>query len=201
MERCRAVLPFEHQSTTLLDANSFRGMASVFNHLIDAYVPTRIKPGAFAKTLKENAKRIKVLYQHNPDWPIGVPTRLEETADGLLIEAKVSQTERGKEALTLIRDGVITELSIGFDPIRHEMVNEGGIGHVRHVSEVRLWEISPVTFAANSEARITDVNARTRSARLVDARLRELEAAMSIARRFDVRDVELSLLDAQIRRG
>jgi HK97 family phage prohead protease len=144
-----------------LKDNSFRGMASVFNNLIDAYIPTRILPGAFTKTLQENTKRIKVLYQHNPDWPIGLPTKMEENADGLLVEARISDTTMGRDVLTLLRDGVITELSIGFDPVKHTTVEEniGGMRMmVRHITECRLWEFSPVTFAANSKATISNVN-------------------------------------------
>ena len=98
-------LAFAIQKDDALAPDSFRGLASVFGVLIDTWVPTRILPGAFTKTLQENAKRIKVLYQHNADWPIGVPTKMEENSDGLLVEAKVSQTVMGQEALTLIRDG------------------------------------------------------------------------------------------------
>ena len=142
-----------------LTKNSFRGMASVFNNLIDAYIPTRILPGAFSKTLSENQKRIKVLYQHNQDWPIGKPIRMEENSDGLYVEARISETSMGKDVLTLLRDEVLTELSIGFDPIKFTMVDEGGtMGYVRHISECRLWEFSPVTFGANSKALISSVN-------------------------------------------
>lgn len=152
-----------------LDGNSFRGMASVFNTMIDAYIPTRILPGAFTKTLSENAKRIKVLYQHNPDWPIGLPTKMEEKGDGLLVEAKISDTTMGKDCLTLMRDKVITELSIGFDPIKFSMVEEAGADGaktmVRLINECRLWEFSPVTFAANSKARISNVNSLSHALR------------------------------------
>lgn len=144
-----------------LEAGSFRGMASVFNTLIDTWIPTRILPGAFSKTLQENVKRVKVLYQHNQDWPIGLPTKMEENGDGLLVEAKISPTTMGKDVLQLIRDGVLSELSIGFDPIKFTMIEETIESlrvQVRHISEVRLWEFSPVTFAANSRAGILSVN-------------------------------------------
>ena len=149
-----------------LDEGSFRGMASVFNTMIDTWVPTRILPGAFTKTLQENKARIKVLYQHNPDWAIGVPTRMDENSDGLLVDAKISKTTMGNDVMILLRDKVITELSIGFDPIKYEMVDEGlTIGQVRHIKEMRLWEFSPVTFAANSDAKISSVNSLLMSLR------------------------------------
>src|SRR3990167_4157245 len=164
-----------------LEANSFRGMASVFNNLIDAWVPTRIMQGAFSKTLTENVKRIKVLYQHNPDWPIGLPTKMEENGDGLLVEASVSLTTMGKDVLVLLRDKVLTELSIGFDPIKYQMVEEnieGMKAQVRHITECRLWEFSPVTFAANSAARVSSVNSPFTALRGMDADLPEEAQAL-----------------------
>ena len=166
-----------------LEQNSFRGMASVFNNLIDTWVPTRILPGAFSKTLQENARRIKVLYQHNPDWLLGLPTRLEETSDGLLVEARISQTAMGKDCMVLLRDKVLTELSIGFDPIRHEMVEESVADmktQVRLVNEVRLWEVSPVTWGANSRAQISSVNALSRGLPMLAGSSPDLQAYLGI---------------------
>lgn len=140
------------------EAGTFKGMASVFGNLINAYVPTRISPGAFTKTLQENARRIRILYQHNDHMPIGKPTVLKETPDGLYFEAKISQTTIGKDCIILMRDGVIDETSIGFDPIKTEMVVEDGLGPVRHIKELRLWEISPVTFAADDKAKIHSIH-------------------------------------------
>lgn len=137
---------------------TFKGLASVFGNLIDAYVPTRILPGAFTKTLQENMKRIKILYQHDPSSPIGVPTVLKETSDGLYVEGRISQTALGRDCVTLMQDGVITEMSIGHDPIKFQTVVEQALGPVRHITELRLWEISPVTFAADSKALIHSIH-------------------------------------------
>ena len=106
---------------TNLDQGTFKGMASVFGSMVDSWMPTIIEPGAFTKTLQEQGKRVKILWQHNMWDPIGIPTLLQETDLGLQIEGKVSQTEHGKDCLTLMRDGVVDELSIGFDPIKWEM--------------------------------------------------------------------------------
>ena len=146
--------------------STFGGLASVFNNLIDTWMPTRIKPGAFNRTLAENAKRVKVLYQHDSYMPIGLPTKMEETPDGLLVEAKVSATTWGKDCMILLADKVIDEMSIGFDPIAFTMMEEnlGGMKTmVRHITELRLWEFSPVTWGANSQAKITNVNSMYRA--------------------------------------
>lgn len=140
-----------------LETGQFTGMASVFGSLVDSYCPTIIHPGAFMKTLQERATRVKVLWQHNPDWPIGKPVSLEETAMGLKVTAQISKTALGTDAMTLIRDGVVDELSIGFDPIKFDFEEVNG-KEVRNIRELKLWEFSPVTFAADPMARITEAN-------------------------------------------
>jgi hypothetical protein len=51
-----------------------------------------------------------------------------------------------------MKSGVLTENSVGIMPIQKE--NKNGY---REISEVKLYEISAVTLAANEEAKILDV--------------------------------------------
>lgn len=142
-----------------VQAGTFSGHASIFNIPDDGHPPDIMLPGAFAKTIKEwgptGANRIKILALHRSDWlPIGAPTRLVEDARGLLFEGKISQTSLGADVLTLMRDRVLTEMSIGFDVIKQEPDKSRGM---RMLHEVRLWEISPVTWAMHPMASIADV--------------------------------------------
>lgn len=207
MESLRAAVPFTlHKAASAQP--EFEGWGSVFGNLIDAWTPTRILPGAFAKTIRENAKRIKILYQHDHNDPIGIPIVLREEARGLYLRARLSSTARGQEIAQLMRDGVLTELSIGFDPIKHHTVRETIDGlpvEVRHVSEVRLWEISVVTFAANSQAVVTAVHRRTPGTVDVGAALADINRAAEgherrtqAARDADVRDMELRLVAGRL---
>jgi uncharacterized protein len=139
----------------------FSGHASIFNIPDDGDPPDIMMPGAFAKTIKEwgptGANRIKLLALHRSDWlPIGAPTELIEDATGLFFTGKISDTTLGRDVLTLMRDKVLTELSIGFDVIKRE---EDPKGRLRILHEVRLWEISPVTWAMHPLAAINDVKA------------------------------------------
>lgn len=163
---------------TNLEEGTFKGVASVFGSIVNAWYPTVILPGAFTKTLKENAANVKLLHQHDTREPIGVPTRLQETQTGLEVEGKISQTTRGKDDLILVRDGVVDELSIGFDPIegKTEMLPLSKCIELQYVKnptqwskmdekemirclrEVRLWEISLVTWAADPMAKIQSVH-------------------------------------------
>ena len=142
------------------EPNTFRGMASVYHTLIDAWMPTRILPGAFRRTLSDPAAvaRIKILYQHDEHRPIGVPTQLLDTATGLEVLGRISETTDGKDALILLRDGVITELSIGFEPLEQIFVKHPVTGiEERHILDLHLHEFSLVTFAANRDAKVLSV--------------------------------------------
>lgn len=129
--------------------NTFEGYAAVFRNK-DSYDDI-IEPGAFAKTIQES-KRVKVLWQHDPWQPIGKPTQMAEDNHGLYVKASISNTQLGKDVVQLLKDGVIDELSIGFNTIKDEWDNSKS---ARLIKEVRLWEFSPVTFAANDQALIT----------------------------------------------
>lgn len=131
-----------------VDQNVIEGYAAYFGN-IDSYGDI-IETGAFSKTLKENNNRIKVLWQHDVNEPIGKPIMMEQDSKGLYIKAKISMTDTGKKAMELMRDGVIDEMSIGYDIIKDEYK-----GKNRMLKELRLWEFSPVTFAANEKAKIT----------------------------------------------
>ena len=134
-----------------IDARTFEGYASTWDKDL---VGDIIMPGAFTKSINEAfpAKRIKVLWNHGE--PIGMPIEMREDERGLFVKGKISKTARGDEVLELMRDSVVDTMSIGF------MIPAGKSelsGDVRIIREVRLMEFSPVTFAANPMAAITDV--------------------------------------------
>lgn len=156
------------------DGAGFSGYAAHFG-TVDSY-GTAMKRGAFRKTLKERGERIPVLYQHNPDWPIGRPTELREDKTGLKFDAEiVDETTHGRDAMALLRRGVPLGMSFGFQTIKSRPVEDSddldfsqaddfyrskdGKEYVRVIEEVKLWEISLVTFPANEKAEINDVRA------------------------------------------
>ena len=111
--------------------------------------------GAFAKTIVEDFNRIKILALHNNCWlPVGRPIELREDDRGLFIRGKISNTSLGRDIRTLLKDGVLGELSIGYDAVVFDYDSETGI---RHLKEIKLWEVSIVTWAMNDQAKIEDV--------------------------------------------
>ena len=132
--------------------NVITGYASHFNNK-DSHGDI-ITKGAFAKTIQENMNRVKVLWQHNLYEPIGKPTEMKEDDKGLFTVSKISQTDVGKKAMILARDGVLNEMSIGFYPIKEEYDSEKKANMIK---EIKLMEYSLVTIASNPLAQLTDV--------------------------------------------
>lgn len=137
-----------------LDAKGkFAGYASVFD-VVDSQKDILIR-GAFAETLKGRVRDIKMLWQHQQDEPIGVFTKMFEDARGLYVEGQLLlDVARAKEAYALLKEGAIGGLSIGYTPVKWRIHEKTG---VRIISQVDLWEVSLVTFPANSAAKITVV--------------------------------------------
>lgn len=138
----------------LIDADEKSGMVkgygSVFGNIdSDGDI---INKGAYTKTISENGKRVKYLYQHDMDKPLGKMVDLYEDEKGLVFEASIPKTQLGTDVIELMKAGVITENSVGILPITKEI-----IGDNRHINEVKLFEISAVTLAANDQAMILDV--------------------------------------------
>lgn len=138
------------------ETGTFTGYAATFTDKPDAYGDV-IEKGAFKKTLKEMGKRVKVLWNHDPKEVIGKPIEITEDEKGLLVKGKLSLgVQRAREVFELMKDGVINEMSIGYETIT-EKREEWGKKAVRVLKEVKLWDVSPVTFAANPEAGILSV--------------------------------------------
>jgi HK97 family phage prohead protease len=156
------------------DGDGFDGHASAW-WSVDSY-GTAMKPGAFRKTLKERGERVPLLWQHDPWQPIGKPTELKEDKIGLAFKAAVvTETRTGAEAMALLRAGTPLAMSFGFETVKSRPIEdadadkldwsqapkfyttEEGREYARIIEEVRLWEISLVTFPANEGATITAV--------------------------------------------
>ena len=140
----------------------FTGYAATFSKRPDSYGDI-IDPGAFKKTLKEDRNRIVILWNHDIWEPIGKPLEIAEDTKGLLVKGQLTLgVQRAREILALMKDGVVSVMSIGFETIKQ--VNMEG---VRHLKELRLFDVSPVTFAANPEAVILSVKQENTDAAVV----------------------------------
>ena len=105
------------------------------------------RKGAFAEVIKA-AHRVKLLRNHDVNNPIGRATVLRETDQGLYAEFKISRTREGDDALELVKDGALDQLSIGFQPIKNRKRTDGVIERLK----AHLAEVSLVTFGAYGDA-------------------------------------------------
>jgi len=145
-------LPFEVKAVDSKD-RTLEGYAAAFLN-VDSW-GDRLMPGCFAKTIQENAGRIKVCRQHDSWDVIGKPIELREDEIGLFTRSHISKTQSGDEVLELAKDGVLTEMSIGYRLIPDKFAENDWGGY--DIYELKLMEYSPVTWAANPLARITGV--------------------------------------------
>ena len=135
---------------------SFSGYASLFG-TVDLGRDV-IEPGAFAASLKRRgAGDVRMLYQHDPDQPIGRWLSIREDQRGLHVEGKLSLgVARAREVHELMKSGALDGLSIGFQTVRARSEAKAG---VRRILSADLWEISVVTFPMQPGARVTAVKA------------------------------------------
>ncbi|MEE8263264.1 MAG: HK97 family phage prohead protease [Gammaproteobacteria bacterium] len=117
-----------------------------------------IVKGAFAGTLGEHRARdrqIRMLFQHNRSELIGgFPSELaREDGKGLFIVGHINlDTQTGREAFSLMKQGVLEDMSIGFIILDSEMQDGKQL-----IKEIKLFEISLVAEPANIEAQITAI--------------------------------------------
>jgi HK97 family phage prohead protease len=117
-----------------------------------------IEPGAFAESIAGDD--IRALWQHDTALVLGRSKAgtltLSEDERGLRVEIAPPDTQAGRDAVTSIRRGDVDQMSFGMSVLsdgeswREE--EDGTI--VRRVRKAKLWEVSPVTFAAYPQTEV-----------------------------------------------
>jgi HK97 family phage prohead protease len=127
----------------------FEGLAAVYgNKDLGNDV---IVPGAFAKSIAERST-VPLLWQHQSAEPIGVG-KLSDSPEGLRIAGKlVLASDVAKKARALMKAGALNGLSIGFQIVKASAANGA-----RLLQELRVIEVSAVTFPMNPRAMVTAV--------------------------------------------
>ena len=138
---------------------TFSGYASLFG-AVDLG-KDMVERGAFAKSLRtRGAAGIRMLFQHDPNEPIGAWLEIREDQRGLFVKGKLAKgVAKARETLELMREGALDGLSIGFRTIRAKSESASG---VRRILEADLWEISIVTFPMLPGARVHAVKGARR---------------------------------------
>jgi HK97 family phage prohead protease len=134
------------------DTGSFTGMASSYGVEPDLVGDT-VRRGAFAKAIQSQGSGLPILWQHDPRSPIGKGV-ISDSPNGLMVDGQLLMSDAtARKAYEFLKAGIIKGLSIGFDALQSVDREDGG----RELTEIRLWEISCVTFPANLNANVTAV--------------------------------------------
>lgn len=104
-------------------------------------------------------KTVKVSREHGD--LIGKLTDMRSEADGLHVVAKLADTESGREAAELVREGVYDGFSIGFRPVENRVIDsDDGVTEV-HRRKVDLFEVAVTGIPAYPAAEITSQRSQT----------------------------------------
>ncbi len=118
----------------------------------------RIAPGAFGTALTGD---VRALWNHDPAFVLGRTTngtlRLAEDGRGLRVEIDPPEGSLYAGFLENVRRGDVSQMSFGFSVIEDEKSYGEKGERLRLLKEVRLYEVSPVTFPAYPQ---TEVNVR-----------------------------------------
>jgi len=148
---------------------TLRGLGAVFGQwaridsAFEGRFMERIAPGAFLRSIRDHCDEIKVLFQHGRDpqagdKPLGPLSELREASDGLVYEVPLLDTSYNRDLEPGLAAGLYGSsfrFSVereDFDPKpKRSTHNPDGLPE-RTVTDLRLYELGPVTFPAYSGA-------------------------------------------------
>lgn len=178
-ERQYKTFPFTVTETKELQTDKghfgiIKGYASTYGNLDRG--GDIVLAGAFTKSLqryRDSDRQIKMHFQHSRmDIIGGFPVvKIYEDDKGLFVEGEINlDVQRGREAYALAKQGVLSDMSIGYETIESEYNSHGE----KLLKELELWEISIVGEPMNTEAVITSVKS---AAQFKDLPLADRDAA------------------------
>lgn len=150
MKKSEHFMKFEKVS----DQGIISGYITKFG-VVDSYGTATAK-GCFKSTIArmEAGEVIPVLWQHDPHEPIGKFLSIKDDDVGTYAVIQLDlNVARAREAFSLIKNDIISGLSIGGYIIETEVNEET---QVLIMTDIELFETSVVTFPACDEARIDD---------------------------------------------
>jgi uncharacterized protein len=135
------------------------GHAAVFEKLSEDLggFKEKVAKGAFSKTLKE--ADIRALWNHDSNYVLGRnksgTLRLSEDKEGLGVEIDPPATTWAADLQTSMERGDIDQMSFGFRVVKEEWDDTDKANVVRTLSEVELFDVSPVTYPAYPQTSVS----------------------------------------------
>lgn len=146
------------------------GYASVFDVSYDVWgFKETVARGAFTKTISEH-RDIAALWNHDSNIVLGrvrnKTLRLQEDDHGLFYEVDLPDTQAARDLYTLIERGDVYQSSFAFEAVKEDWDADQ---RLRILREVRLYDVSPVTYPASPTTAV-DVQRAMRSLAAVTGR-------------------------------
>jgi HK97 family phage prohead protease len=143
------------------DGMFISGYFSTFGGEPDA-VGDIVDKGAFKRTIDQRGPKgsadIVGMWRHRD--PMGPLVEMKEDKKGGWFRMRLSDTPENKDnRWPYLLDGVVREVSFMFDTIKSYKEEIDG-EEIRHLQEVKLYEISPVPFGANPNTSIDGFKSR-----------------------------------------
>ena len=138
------------------------GHAAIFNQETRlSWFREKIAPGAFAESLGKDD--IRALWNHDSNFVLGRKQAgtlsLREDEKGLAIEITPPDSQWARDMRVSIERGDVSQMSFGFETLKDEWdESDETKDPLRTLLQVKLWEVSPVTFPAYIN---TDVGVRS----------------------------------------
>lgn len=159
---------------------SFSGYASVFGG-VDAYGDT-IEKGAYAKTLKNRERPIRMRWNHYGPV-IGKYTDVQEDSKGLIVTGELTPGHsKAEDVYASMKHGAVDGMSIGYRVKAYEQTAP----ERRLLKEIELIEISIVEEPADLGAKIGEVKSIIEAA----DNLKEIESLLRDAGGFSRNDAK-----------
>lgn len=153
-----------------------------------------ITKGAFKKSLQERKSEIRFLNQHEWKQPHGYFSELEEDDYGLyFVSNPLIDTTFSSDLLKMYEAEIIDEHSIGFEVVKKEF-KQG----IRYINEIKLYEGSNVTMAANPLAKLREVKSMNKEDALKSLK-REEEKILKAFRVGDFTDETYILFELALK--
>lgn len=127
---------------------------SIFGN-VDSYGDV-VEKGAFTESINKWFPRFpKGVWAHDWSMPIAKTLEIREDERGLYIKGQlILSVQKGQEAYELIKQGVITDFSFGYEVDEAEIDENTGM---RHLKKLTIYEWSPVLVGANNRATLIGV--------------------------------------------
>jgi HK97 family phage prohead protease len=113
-----------------------------------------LRRASFDKTLKEHGDEVKVLFNHGKDpqigmKPLGKPQTMRRDDYGLWTETPLDKTSYNDDIIVSLESGALDAMSVTMEVKDYEYLDDD---EALEVTQARLYEYGPVTFAANPGA-------------------------------------------------